>query len=437
MNKIEDLLKAKKTHIDRIQVPEALEGRLRSALNKKTQFPRANRLKSYAAAMVILVAMLLSFNYEAIAFYSKQLLGYDQVMNASLKQLSDLGKGQSIGKSVSFDNGTSLTVDYVMLDENQLLLFYTVNDPSGHVDEDNISPIMSLKAFWGEYHHQNSQGTMNEEKTEMNYLASFEPPMPFEKNLTLKFSLRQQGREVPAEISFTLNRNTAMGHTLKKTLNKTIVVDNTPITIDSILASPTKTVINGFMQNILELAKGQLSGERFRPADLTLKLIANGKEVPKQGGGMSTDLKGITFHSDYDPLPLDLEQLQLELVRFGADHDVNQQFRLNKTNDGEKQGLTILGQMVEVTNIETSQGETHITISSDEGLILSRVYLRMNGQKVSLEQTTKDEYDKLHDGTIIHTRTLRFLGTGDELELDVQRMTYSKNYDEMLEIPID
>ena len=48
-----------------------------------------------------------------------------------------------------------------------------------------------------------------------------------------------------------------------------------------------------------------------------------------------------------------------------------------------------------------------------------------------------DKYDKLHDGTIMHTRTLRFLGTGDELELDVQRMTYSKDYDEMIEIPIN
>jgi len=56
-------------------------------------------------------------------------------------------------------------------------------------------------------------------------------------------------------------------------------------------------------------------------------------------------------------------------------------------------------------------------------------------QRVSLEQTNMDKYDKLKDGTIIHTRTLRFLGTGNELELDVQRMTYTKNYQEMLEIP--
>ena len=435
MNNIEDILRAKKLQIDQIEAPEELEERLRNALNTKKQITLGNRFRVYVSAMVMIVAMLLSFNYDVIAYYSKQLLGYDQVMNASLKQLSELGKGQPVGKSYRFENGVSLTVDYVMADENQLLLFYTVIDPSGHVDEDDISPFMSLKAFWGEYHHQNSQGNMNEDKTEMKYISSFEPPKPFEKNLTLKFSQIKQGREVPAEISFTLNRNTAMGHTLKKTLNETIKVDKTQINIDSILASPTKTVINGSIQTIFELMKDQLSGERLRPTDLTLKLIANGKEVSQQGRGMSTDMKGITFHSDYDPLPPDLKQLQLELVSFGADHDVNQQFRLIRTNVGDKQELNILGQKVEINKIESAQGETHITISSAEGLILSRVYLMIDGQRVSLEQTNMDKYDKLKDGTIIHTRTLRFLGTGNELELDVQRMTYTKNYHKMLEIP--
>jgi hypothetical protein len=149
---------------------------------------------------------------------------------------------------------------------------------------------------------------------------------------------------------------------------------------------------------------------------------------------MSTDIKGINFHSDYDPLPSDLKQLQLELVSFGADHDVNQQFKLIRKNNGEKQSLNIQGQLVQIEEIETFPGETRITISSHDSLILSQVYLIIDGQKVSLEQTTTDKYDKLMDGTIIHTRTLHFLGTGNELEIDVKRMTYSKKYCETIEI---
>ncbi|EHQ87714.1 DUF4179 domain-containing protein [Desulfosporosinus youngiae] len=435
MNDIEDILRVKKTRIDQIEVPEELEGRLRNALNKKKHVTRGRRFRVYGAAAAI-VAMLLSFNYEVIAYYSKQLLGYDQVMNGSLRQLSELGKGQPVGQSFTFDNGVTVTVDYVMLDDNQLLLFYSIKDPSGHVDENKISPFMYLTAFWGEYHHQNSQGIINEEKTEIKYLSSFEPPKPFEKSLTLNFSQTDQGREVPAEINFTLNRTTAMGHTLKKSLNAKIEVGKAQIKIESILASPTKTVIEGSIQSLFELVKDQLSGERIRPKDFTLKLIANGKEVPVQGSGMSTDLNGITFHSDYDPLPPDLKQLQLELVRFGADHDVNQRYRLNKADDDKKQGLDILGQIVEINKIETFQGETHITISSAETLILSQVYLIIDGKKVSLEETIENNYDKLQDGSIIHTRTLRFLGTGNDLVMDVQRMAYSEDYYEVLEIPI-
>lgn len=433
---IEDLLKANKLPISQIEVPEDLEGRLRYALNNKKHFKLGNRFRVNATAMIMIFIIILSYNYDAIAFYSKQLLGYDQVMNGSLKQLAELGKGQPIGKSFTYANGISLTVDYVMLDENQLLLFYTIRDPAGHVDDNDsyISPFMSLKTFWGEYNLKNSQGNINQEKTELKYLASFEPPKFFEKNLTLKFSLIQQGKGEPAEISFTLNRNTAMGYTLKKTLNAKFEVDKTKIKIDSILASPTKTVITGTIQNIFQLAVDQLSGERIRPTDLTLKLIADGKEVSQQGGGMSTGMKGITFHSDYDPLPSDLKQLQLELVSFGADHDVNQQFKLIRTNDGEKQSLNILGQLVQIDKIDTFQGETQITISSQDSLILSRVYIIIDGRKVPLEQTTSDKYDKLMDGTIIHTRTLHFSGTGNELEIDVQRMTYTKKYYETLEI---
>lgn len=249
----------------------------------------------------------------------------------------------------------------------------------------------------------------------------------------MHFAEMEPGKEEEAEISFTLNRNTAMGHTLKKSLDAQIQVDNNVIKLDSILASPTKTVISGTIQNIFELVKDQLSGERIRPTELVLKLVADGKEVQIQGSGMSTDIKGITFHEDFDPLPENFEHLQLEVVRFGGDHDVNQQFVLN--NKGEKQTLTILGQKVEIDKIVTSQNKTEITISSDDSLRLSKVYLMIDGKKVSLEQTLMDKYDKLPDGRIIHTRTLEFLGSGDQLGLNVQRMTYSKNYDLIFEIP--
>lgn len=432
MNNIEDMLKANKPQIQQIEVPEELEMRLRSTLNRKP-VPVIKRYRLQVAALIVAIGMV-TFNYDVIASYSKQLLGYDQVMNGTLKELNELGKGQIIDESYTFADGTSLTVDYVMLDENQLLLFYTVKDPSGHVDDHKISPFMSLKAFWGECSPRGSEGLMNVARTEMKNIARFEPPSPFAKKLTLSFSQIEQGKVVPVEISFSLNRSVAMGHTLKKELNETIQVDETKLKFDSILASPTTTVIKGSAESIFGLAADSLSGERFRPTDLTLKLIANGVEVQKQGGGIGTDMKGITFQNNFDALPHDLRRLQLELVSFSADHDVNERFKLDSNE--KNQVLDILGQKVEVNEIRKSKGETLITVSSEEKLILTKVYLIIDGKKVPLEETIEGEYQKT-EGKIIHQRTLRFLGTGEELNLDVQRMTYSKKYNQVIEIPLN
>lgn len=440
MKKIEELFNAQKAHLDKIEVPDQLEARLRSALagesknNSQSFYQR--HIKQFKVAVVLVFALLVGINYDVIASYGKQLVGYDQVMDVTLRDLNNLGKGQLIEKSHTFANGVCLNVDYVMLDENQLLLFYTVKGPNS--DATNaISPFMSLNSFFGKSHMQGSQGLLNEEGTEVKYIASFEPPSPLAKKLTLNFALdgKSQGVNTPAEISFDLERDKAMGHTLKKRLRQTVKVDETNIKLESILASPTQTVIKGSAQSIFGLARDTLSGERFRPIEVNLKLIANGQEVGHKGGGVSTDMKGITFHTIFDALPAPLTELKLELVSFGADHDVNKQYDLDKK--GEKQVLDILGQKVVIDEVKNNDQETFITIISAENLVLTKVYLIADGKQISLEETIDDRYDKSSDGQITHQRTLRFMGTGDDLRLDVQRMSYAKDYHEVVDIPLD
>ena len=55
--------------------------------------------------------------------------------------------------------------------------------------------------------------------------------------------------------------------------------------------------------------------------------------------------------------------------------------------------------------------------------------------KVPLEETINDNYEKLMDG-IIHKRTLRFLVTGEDLEQYIQRMTYAKDYNKIIDVPV-
>lgn len=49
---------------------------------------------------------------DTLAFYGKKLIGYESVMNGTLKELNQLGKGQIIGKSHTFSRGIWSTWKY-------------------------------------------------------------------------------------------------------------------------------------------------------------------------------------------------------------------------------------------------------------------------------------------------------------------------------------
>jgi len=431
--KIEELFSRGKAEIDNLQIPDQLEMRLRKALDKAEPKPlpfyqRYNLQLKLAAVFMIL--LLVGFNYNAIASYGKQLFGYEEVMNGTLRELNNLGKGQAIGKTHTFPNGVSITVDYLMLDENQLLLFYTVKDPAGQASY--LSPHLSLQGLFGEYRMRSAEGLINEDDTEVKCIGSFAPPSPLVKKLTLRIALMEDPSTTLAEIPFTLDRSTAMASTLKKKMDLAVKIDQKEVKFESILASPTQTTIKGSVQGILGLAYDVISGERFRPQKIELKLYANGQEVEWRGGGISTDMKGITFHSEFDALPTPLTDLKLELVSLIADNDVNERFKLEKD-----QVLEILGQNVMINDIRTSQNETFITITSQEDLTLTKVYLIADGRQIPLEETVDSQFNKSPEGEITHTRTLRFLGTGEDLLLEVKSMSYAQYYNQLLQIPLD
>lgn len=435
MDMIENLLDRAKHGIDRLEVPDELASRLRDALKTRPgKQPAATKWKMKAAVGLI-VLLLVGYNFDALAFYGRKLIGYDQVMNGTLKQLNELGKGQVIGKSFTFKNRVIVTLDGVMLDENQMLLFYSVKDSHGHIDEVDLNPFMTVKGMFGSCYIKNASGEMNKDKTEIKYIASFETPFFLEKKLHFSFALFHGVNQEPGEISFTLDRNKAMGYTLKKTLNQFMKADENKIRIESIIASPTKTVVSGSIQNIAELALDQIRGERFRPNELQMELLANGKPLREQGGGLSTDMKGITFHMDYDALPPDLKKLQIRLKAFGADHDVYRQTELKK--EEQSRVIRLLGQNIEINNISEKNGDTYLTITTLDSVVLSRVYLLIDGRKTELQETISDKLNKEPDGTLIHTRMLHFPGMGERLTLDVERMRYTKKYNELINVPLN
>lgn len=436
MKDIERLLDNKKMEIDELKVPEELEERLRGALKErplKSKIKRTRTLKATAAALI--AVMLIGYNMDTLAFYGKKLVGYDVVMTDTLKKLNELGKGQSVDKSYTFKNGVTVTMDGVMVDDNQLLAFYTIKDPTGNVDKLNIEPVTLMEGKYGKYYMKSSGGVVNDTKTEIKYKAEFEKPTFFEKELKWNFTLIDGDKTEKGEIDFILDKKKAMGYILKKNINKSIKTDETKIRFKSITASPTTTRIKGTIQNIFELAVDEFWGGGFRPSGLDLKLTVNGKEVEEQGGSMSTNMDGITFSKEYDALPSDIKTLQIKLVSFEVDHRVNEQVELKKNE--ENKTIEILGEKIEINKVDESKGETYVTITTKEDVVLSKVYMIMDGKKVELRETISSEKNKNAHGNVSHKRILRFNGAGKELKLEIKGVRYNKVYNQVIDVDVN
>lgn len=434
MSRIEEMLNDRKIEMDELIVPEELEARLNNALGSKSFNKRKKSSWKMKVAILAIVFILATYNMDALAFYGRELLGFDNIMNGTLKELNKMGMGQTVDKSHTFSNGVKVTLNGVMIDDNQLLAFYTLENPGGNVEE--ISFVSTyMKGALGRHNPESAQGEISEDKSTIRWVGDYEPPNAFEKKLTWVFSVGINGKSEAGTISFVLDRDKAMGNTLKSKLNKTIKVDGTDLRFDTITASPTTTVVKGTTRNILELASDQISGERIFSPNLNIQLIADGIEIQQQGTGTSTDVKGMKFEARYDALPRDLEKLQLHLVSLGAEHEVNEQIKLNK--DSSPRTIQIKGQNITIEKVDGIKGETFVTITTEESVVLTRVYLLANNNRVEITETLSSTYNKNVDGTITHTRILRFKAAAENLQLDIQRMKYIKVYDEYVNIPID
>ncbi len=433
MTNIEKLLKESKDNLDRLEVPEDMESKLRNALDNipNRKIKRKNRARGKVAALVI-ATLLVGSNMDTLAYYGKRLIGYENVMDGTLQELNELGKGQSINKSYKFKNGVTVTLDGIMLDDNNLIAFYTINDPKGKVEDKYSDLRVSIIGALDKEYIYGGSGEASEDGTKMRWVIACDAPKFYEKKMKLKIESMGTEQE-EGVIEFKLDRAEAMGHKIKMSIDKKSKADEREIKIKSLVASPTATIIKGQIQNILELGVDHIKGERFMPENIDIVLLANGKEVQVKSSGISTDMKGINFYISYDALPVDTKDIEIKLVSFGGNHDTNESIELSKGSINKN--IKILGQNITINEVYESKGNTYINITTDENITLSKVSLNIDGEKMELEKTISGDYEKIavEDTTQIkHTRTLEFRGTGEKLELDIQRMRYKKSYDETI-----
>lgn len=431
MDNIEKLLNEGKNELNKLKMPENMEDRLRDALDNIPNKKRKFHIKWKVVALIIAI-LLIGYNVDTLAYYAKQLIGYDNVMDGTLQELNELGKGQIINKSYTFKDGIKVTLDGIMLDDNNLIVFYIINDPSGNVQEiDRDLGFMYVQGLFGVTYNRSGFGQANEDKTEMKWVMTCDKPMFYERKMKLKF--HSIDMEETGIIEFRLDRNQAMGHSLKIGINKEIEVDQRKIKIKSLIASPTSTVIKGQIQNIIELGIDKVKGEKSMSGDIELSIMANGKDIQKQGSRMSTSAKGSRFNMSYDALPHDTKDIQIVLKSFSGNHDVKEVIELQKGKINKD--MKILEQDIRINEVYESEGNTYINITTDEGLILNTVFLDIDGEKVEAEQTIEGDFEDIVEGDTEktnHTRTIEFKGTGENFKLDIQRIRYNKTYNETI-----
>lgn len=427
MGNMEKWLEKEKKRMERIQAPDMLEARWQAALERTVPQQRKRSNRSWIiAASLLLIFILLGNQYNAISYYGKKLLGFDGMMNRTLKELNELGYGQSIGKRITLTDGSEVTLDGVMADENQLILYYTIANPEG-LNEETFNQFhpSRITGLWTNSYPGYGTASLNETNTELKGLLTFEPVSPFAKTLTLHYDETDSlGQTKEGNVTFSFNPNLAMQTQLKQSINKTVEVDGGTITFSSITATPTTTLIEGKIR-VADFDKVPLNG---------IRLLANGQPIDLQVSGQQSGLGGRTFELQFDALPESLTSLELEVDTFPGYEHLDAQIQFDALDDTT---VPIGQRHLQIQNVTWNEEQTEVTIATEEDVLLDEVAIELSGMVIPLKTTVNTDYVKQPDGSVWKKRTLVFDKPLQPDTLNIKGMYYTKTYQLKIDIPLD
>lgn len=427
MSNIEDKLAEEKKRINSCTAPDELESRLREALNKapNKQTRHATLWKLVAVAMFFIV--IIGYQYNGLAYYGKKLFGFDEMMTGTLMELNEEGLGQIVDETVTLVDGTKLTIEGVMADSNQLILYYSLNNPKGiHDDIRDYFRFLPISGFLTKSFPTSGTFIVDDKQTEIKGTQSFEPVSPFAKKLTINFQQSMNNSQTVEEfVTIPYNPNEALQTAIKQSINKAIKVDKGTITFETIRATPTMTVV-----------EGKLNVENFdRVPDALwgISLYANGKEITSLGGGHQSSLLGRKFSLNYDALPKDLHSLELKINEFAGYENVDKKLALATNNN-----RTILNEKeLWIQDIHTTSEMIEITIRTDNDVMLDGVSIETEGEVTPLKTIVRQSYVTLENGQQMKERTLLFDSNTEPEFIYINGMHFMKKYGDKIEIPVD
>lgn len=430
MKRIEEALDMSKMELESIKAPDDLEVRLRGALNRK---PKKKVKGLIAAALVLLV--LCFYSYDAIAYYGKKFIGYDNTLYGNIKELNEKGRGQEINKSYRFSDGTEVQLNGIIFDDNKLIAFIKESNSLGLEGKHLSYSIDGLRFM--KYINESGAGNSNEERTKINWIFEFEPPAIYEKWLSLEITKISDGKAEEGEIKFTLDRNKAMGYTVKQDINKTVSIEDINIKFDKITISPIAAVVDGEITRESSINKYFNEMGSIDHPLVDFDLIINGEAYNCGTRGMSSTNGRIQFKNESSTIPSDVNNLKIAHIKFAIQKEVHKEINI-KTDTKDLKVDTEAGDII-IKNVRQDNKSTYITIKSDVEFDIQNnptLSLLADGKYVvSTEQIIDKEYDE--DGRKYKERTFKFDTLGKEMELGL-KVVYDINYSsETIEIPIN
>ncbi|NIK76656.1 hypothetical protein FHS15_001781 [Paenibacillus castaneae] len=429
MNNIEKRLAEERMRMESITVPDELEMRLRSALNTAAPKRKKRIAAVWKIAAVILVVVVLSGNnYNAFAYYGKQLLGFDELIHGTLKQLNDEGMGQIVDERTHLEDGTELIINGIMTDANQLIMYYTLTNPNGIEEQQGDHFRLSkISGFLTDSNVGGGTSLINEDHTEMKGTMSFDSVSPFSKKLTLHFwQIVQNGQMAEGTITFPYNPNAALQTKIKQSINKSFKVDKGSITFRSITATPTMTVIDGTL-NVANF-------DRVRLALDSIELKANGIPIEIIGSGIQSSFRGMKFDISYDTLPKQLDSLELVMKQFVGYEKLNERISLASLSD---EPLILDGKELWVKKVSTTSKGVEITIATAEDVMLDGVSIETENEITSLKTTVNQNVSEQKNGQLMKERTLLFDTVIEPEYLLIKGMHYMKAYNNVIKLKVD
>lgn len=425
MNDAFEELNNEKDRLQKVTAPPEFEARIRHALEKKNQ--RKPR-KFILIAAILVLSFLTAYNAQTLAYYGKQILGFDEVMGGQLQELNKAGMGQVINKTYTLKDGIEVTLNGVMSDQNQLLAYITLKSNGLDLSEYSLQSH-ALTGFFTRAKVSSGVGKLSEDKHEVKWEWSYAPPSALAKNLTMHFQLFGPNQyHDSGEITFTYDRSKAMALTVEKSINQHVIIGESSVTLNELKASPTQTVLTGEFTVPEELPSYKLNGAEF-----DIALVANGNPVIQQGGQFGSSRPNKTsFTIRYDALPTPLKSLHVKMTKAPAHEVIEKSIPLTKLVAGSS--IDLVGEQIEVISKDVTSTQTSVTLKMGETVYLSHILLQHGANKVVGEET-EASYAKDADG-IKRIVTYTFHSKEEFDTLVINDYFVSKDCDEVVDIPL-